>query len=381
MGILQLTVILSLIFWVILIFFRGNFWLADQMLEADVIQLETWPSIAVVIPARNEEKYISATLQSLMAQKYPGEINITVVNDNSTDNTVEAITRIKDERIVISNASDLPEGWTGKLWALKQGINLSIKKNPSVDFYLFTDADIEHSQEILKIMVTKAERENLQLVSLMVLLNCRNFWEILLIPAFVFFFQKLYPFQWINNPKRSTAGAAGGYILVRRTALEAAGGIDAVRGEIIDDCAIGRMIKKKGIIWLGLTRNVKSLRSYTRLSEIWGMVIRTAFNQLNYSVSVLLVTTIGMIIIYLVPPFAVVWGLVFNDYLFLSLGVLCWIIMAIAYLPTQRLYQRPFWEALLLPIAAFLYSLMVIDSAQRYWKKRHPSWKGRKYPQ
>ena len=173
------------------------------------MQLETWPSIAVVIPARNEENYIGATLRSLMAQKYPGEIDITVVNDNSTDNTVEAITRIKNERIVLSNGSDLPKGWTGKLWALSQGVNLSIRKNPSVDFYLFTDADIEHSQETLKIMVAKAERENLQLVSLMALLNCRNFWEKLLIPAFVFFFQKLYPFQWINNPKRSRpTGAA-----------------------------------------------------------------------------------------------------------------------------------------------------------------------------
>ena len=381
MGILELTIILSLIIWVFLIFFRGNFWLADQMLEADVMQLETWPSIAVVIPARNEEKYISATLQSLMAQKYPGEIDITVVNDNSTDNTVEAITRIKNERIVLSNGSDLPEGWTGKLWALSQGVNLSIRKNPSVDFYLFTDADIEHSQETLKIMVTKAERENLQLVSLMVLLNCRNIWEILLIPAFVFFFQKLYPFQWINNPKKPTAGAAGGYILVRRSALEAAGGIDAVRGEIIDDCAISRVIKQNGSIWLGLTRNVKSLRSYIRLSEIWKMVTRTAFDQLNYSVTVLLVTIIGMIIIYLVPPFAVVWGLVFNDNLSLSLGVLCWVIMAIAYLPTQRPYQRPFWETLILPVAAFLYSLMVIDSAKRHWTKRYPSWKGREYPQ
>ena len=381
MGILELTIILSLFIWVFLIFFRGNFWLADQMLEADVVQLETWPSIAVVIPARNEENYIGATLQSLMAQTYPGEIDITVVNDNSTDNTVEAITRIKDERIVLSNGSDLPEGWTGKLWALSQGINLSIRKNPSVDFYLFTDADIEHSQETLKIMVTKAERENLHLVSLMVLLNCRNIWEILLIPAFVFFFQKLYPFQWINNPNKPTAGAAGGYILVRRSALEAAGGIDVVRGEIIDDCAISRMIKKNGSIWLGLTRNVKSLRSHNRLSEIWEMVTRTAFDQLNYSVTVLLVTIIGMIIIYLVPPFAVVWGLVFNDNLSLSLGVLCWVIMAIAYLPTQRLYQRPFWETLILPVAAFLYSLMVVDSAQRHWTKRNPSWKGRKYSQ
>jgi hopene-associated glycosyltransferase HpnB len=381
MEILELTIILSLIIWVFLIFFRGNFWLADQMLEADVVQLETWPSIAVVIPARNEENYIGATLRSLMAQKYPGEIDITVVNDNSTDNTVEAITRIKNERIVLSNGSDLPEGWTGKLWALSQGVNLSIRKNPSVDFYLFTDADIEHSQETLKIMVTKAERENLQLVSLMVLLNCRNIWEILLIPAFVFFFQKLYPFQWINNPKKPTAGAAGGYILVRRSALEAAGGIYAVRGEIIDDCAISRVIKQNGSIWLGLTRNVKSLRSYTRLSEIWKMVTRTAFDQLNYSVTVLLVTIIGMIIIYLVPPFAVVWGLVFNNNLSLSLGVLCWVIMAIAYLPTQRLYQRPFWETLILPVAAFLYSLMVIDSAKRHWTKRYPSWKGREYPQ
>ena len=380
MGILELTIILSLIIWVFLIFFRGNFWLANQMLEADIMQLETWPSISVVIPARNEENYIGATLQSLMAQDYPGKIDITVVNDNSTDNTVEAITRIKDERIVISNTSDLPEGWTGKLWALKQGINLAIKKKPSVDFYLLTDADIEHSRETLKNMVTKAERENLQLVSLMVLLNCRNFWEILLIPAFVFFFQKLNPFQWINNPKKPTAGAAGGYILVRRTALEAAGGIDAVRGEIIDDCAIGRMIKKNGSIWLGLTRSVKSLRTHTRLSEIWGMVTRTAFNQLNYSVSFLLVTTIGMIDIYLIPPFAVVWGLVFNDNISLSLGVLCWVIMAIAYLPTLRLYQRPFWETLILPVAAFLYSLMVVDSAQRHWTKRYPLWKGRKSP-
>ena len=380
MGILQLIVILSLIFWLILIFFRGNFWLADQMVETDKRQLEIWPSIAAIIPARNEEKYIDTALRSLMAQNYPGKMDITVVNDNSTDNTVEVITRIKGERIGFANGSDLPEGWTGKLWALGQGINLSIKKNPSVDFYLFTDADINHSQETLKIMVTKAERENLQLVSLMVLLNCRNFWEILLIPAFVFFFQKLYPFQWINNPKRPTAGAAGGYILVRRTALEAAGGIDAVHGEIIDDCAIGRMIKKNGSIWLGLTRSVKSLRTHTRLSEIWEMVTRTAFNQLNYSVSVLLVTTIGMIVIYLIPPFAVVWGLVFNDNLSLSLGVLCWVIMAIAYLPTQRLYQRPFWETLILPVAAFLYSLMVVDSAQRHWTKRYSSWKGRKYP-
>ncbi|MDC0190623.1 glycosyltransferase [Rhodospirillales bacterium] len=380
MGILQLTVILSLIIWVILIFFRGNFWLADQMVETDKRQLEIWPSIAAIIPARNEEKYIGTTLRSLMAQNYPGKMDFTVVNDNSTDNTVEVITQIKGERIVISNGSDLPEGWTGKLWALGQGINLSIKKNPSVDFYLFTDADIEHSQETLKIMVTKAERENLQLVSLMVLLNCRNFWEILLIPAFVFFFQKLYPFQWINNPKKPTAGAAGGYILVRRTALEAAGGIDAVHGEIIDDCAIGRMIKKNGSIWLGLTRSVKSLRTHTRLSEIWEMVTRTAFNQLNYSIIILLVTTIGMIVIYLIPPFAVVWGLVFNDNLSLSLGVLCWVIMAIAYLPTLRLYQRPFWESLILPVAAFLYSLMVVDSAQRHWTKRYPSWKGRKYP-
>ena len=180
---------------------------------------------------------------------------------------------------------------------------------------------------------------------------------------------------------KSTAGAEGGYMLLRRTALEDAGGIEVVSSEVIDDCAIGRMIKKRGIIWLGLTRNVKSLRSYTRLSEIWKMVTRTAFDQLNYSVTVLLVTIIGMIIIYLVPPFAVVWGLVFNNNLSLSLGVLCWVIMAIAYLPTQRLYQRPFWETLFLPVAAFLYSLMVIDSAKRHWTKRHPSWKGREYPQ
>ena len=379
MSILQVIVTSSLLLWVILFFFRGGFWRADHLIENDIADLEVWPSVAIVIPARNEESSINTTLRSLTSQIYPGKFDITVVNDNSSDNTLEAITQIKDKTITVVNGTPPPKNWTGKLWALAQGIELSNKSNPLLDFYLFTDADVEHSPEILKSLVKKAERENLQLVSLMVMLNCTFFWEKLLIPAFVFFFQKLYPFHWINNPMKSTAGAAGGYMLLRRTALEDAGGIEVVSSEVIDDCAIGRMIKRKGSIWLGLTTKVKSLRMYSNLPEIWAMVIRTAFVQLNFSATKLLVTILGMIIIYLIPPFTLAWGLVVNDPYLFSLAFLCWTIMTIAYLPTQRLYKRPGWEALLLPVAALLYLLMTIDSARRYCSKRPPSWKGRIY--
>jgi len=379
MSILYLIVLLSLILWTILLFFRGEFWRADQILETDLTDLNKWPSVAIIIPARNEEKYITTTLESLVSQKYPGNFKIIVINDNSTDNTLEVIKKVKDKSITVINGLPLPKGWTGKPWALKQGIELSNKKISSLDFYLLTDADIQHSPETLKKLITKAERENLQLVSLLAILTCSVFWEKLLIPAFAFFFQKLYPFRWVNNPENSMAGAAGGCILVRRSALESAGGIDEISTEVIDDCAIGQMIKRKGSIWLGLTKEVRSLRNYSKLSKIWAMVIRSAFVQLNYSVTNLLVTIAGMIIIYLIPPLTLAWGILMGEKLLISLAVLCWTMMTIAYLPTQRFYRRRIWEALLLPLAALLYSIMTIDSAHRYLTKRHPCWKGRKY--
>lgn len=379
MIILYLVVVLSLILWLILFFFRGGFWCADQIIETEVENLETWPSVGIVIPARNEEKYITTALESLISQNYPGRFQITVVNDNSDDDTLGAIKKIKDQSITVLNGSPLPKSWTGKLWALKQGIENSNKNNPDLDYYLLTDADVKHSPETLRTLVAKAEQENLKLISLMVLLNCSYFWEKLLIPAFVFFFQKLYPFRWVNNPTKSAAGAAGGYILIRRPALESAGGVDTIASEIIDDCAIGQMIKQTGSIWLGLTKDVKSLRNYSNLSEIWAMVIRTAFVQLNYSITSLLVTISGMIIIYLIPPFTLVLGILLGEEFLISLAIICWIIMTTAYLPTHQLYKRPAWEALLLPIAAIIYSMMTIDSARRYWTKKHPSWKGRKY--
>jgi hopene-associated glycosyltransferase HpnB len=380
---------LSLIIWIFLLLFWGQFWRADRRLELQETKLQSYPSVCAVIPARNEADLLPNALRSLLTQDYSGVFSIVLVDDRSTDGTAEVAQTIaeqleKTDKLTIISGEPLPNGWTGKLWAIEQGIRYASQQTP--DYFLFTDADIEHDNNNLARLVTKAEKDNLDLVSLMVLLRCQSFWEKFLIPAFVFFFQKLYPFPWVNNPHKKTAAAAGGCILLSRQALERIGGIEVVRQALIDDCALARAIKSSAhkdnqlaSIWLGLTDSTRSLRPYDSLQTIWDMVARTAYSQLNYSPWLLLGTVLAMSLVYLAAPFSLLIGLLTANWLLTSIALLTWLLMSLAYLPTVKLYQiSPLW-AVGLPAIAFLYTLMTIDSALRSWRGRGGAWKGRVY--
>lgn len=394
---------LSLAIWVILLGFRGQFWQADQKLEAPTTELEELPSVCAIIPARNEAELLPLTLRSLFLQNYPGTFSIILVDDQSTDNTGNVAKKVAQLNInwqlnVISS-QPLPPGWTGKLWAIEQGLRYAQTLTPQPDYFLLTDADIDHDTSNLRQLVTKAHQENLDLVSLMVLLRCESFWEKLLIPTFVFFFQKLYPFRWVNDPNNATAAAAGGCILIHREALNRIGGIQSVRTALIDDCALAQAVKfsktdkgilsrltssieqkKQGRIWLGLSRSTRSIRPYPTLSSIWEMVARTAFTQLNYSSFLLFGTLIVMTIIYIVPIISLIVGLLLGKSLIALIGLVTWILMAIAYYPTLSLYGCSPLLAFCLPAIAFLYTLMTLDSAFRHWRGQGGAWKGRVYP-
>ncbi|MBT6096162.1 MAG: glycosyltransferase [Rhodospirillaceae bacterium] len=368
--------VLSLAVWLVLINLRSRFWLADQRL-GEAAELDKWPTVTAVIPARNEAVTIGATVDSLLRQDYPGDFRVIVVDDNSDDGTAE-VSRpggIADRLSVISGRP-LVAGWAGKLWAVSQGIDAV---PPQTGYVLLTDADIEHDPGNLKRLVYKAETERLHLVSLMVKLRSESFWESLLIPAFVFFFQKLYPFPAVNDPTKKIAAAAGGCMLVRRETLVQAGGIEAIHDQVIDDCAMARLIKPLGGIWLGLATRTRSLRAYESLSEIWGMVARTAFVQLNHSVWMLIGTVLGMVVIYLVPLGAVVMGLALERTDLMLVGGGGWLIMVAAYAPTLALYGQFAIRGIFLPFAATLYTLMTISSALRHWRGQGAAWKGRHY--
>ncbi|PAX60732.1 glycosyltransferase [Brunnivagina elsteri] len=387
---------LSIIIWVILLVARGGFWQIEPVLETEEekTDLPYLPKIIAIIPARNEADLLPATLTSLLSQDYPGKFEIFLVDDNSTDETGKTAIAIaeglkKTTQLHVINGEALASGWSGKLWAMEQGIRQAAKLEP--DYFLLTDADIFHDTNNLNRLVTKAVRENLDLASIMVRLRCESFWEKLLIPAFVFFFQKLYPFQWVNNPQKSTAAAAGGCILIRRQALERIGGIESVRQALIDDCALALKVKSgtpSFPIWLGLSSLTKSLRSYDSLGSIWDMVARTAFTQLNYSPFLLFGTLFGMFLVYLVSPLALILGLLMGNWFVAGLGLLGWLLMSLAYFPTVKFYLRyasgiklglsPFF-AFSLPIIGFLYTLMTFDSALRHWQGKGGAWKGRVY--
>ena len=367
---------LSLIIWVLLKFFRGGFWRADQCLSQSGSLCE-WPTVVVIIPARNEEQTIGAAVTSLAEQDYPGFIHIVVVDDESSDATQSLVGNWPNLHVIQGVA--LPKGWTGKLWAVQQGLNYVKAHLPSATFILMTDADIKHGRKNIRELVFKAESESLHLVSLMVMLRTKSFWEKLLIPAFVFFFQKLYPFSWVNNPKKKTAAAAGGCILIRRQTLVPADSLKTVRDNLIDDCAIGREIKAHGPIWLGITKETHSLRAYQSLQDVWNMVTRTAFRQLGYSSIALIVTVVGMVLTYLVPPITLFYGFISNHYAVAFIGGLAWIIMSLAYMPTLRYYGEKSWWVFWLPVAATLYTLMTFSSALRHWQGHGSVWKGRVY--
>ncbi len=370
---LLVAALTSLAIWLVLISLRSRFWHADQRL-GEAGKLDTWPSVVAVIPARNEAATIGVTVNSLLSQDYPGDFRVIVVDDNSDDGTAQAAGA--SGRLTVISGQPLADGWAGKLWAVNQGI---AAVPPHTDYVLSTDADIDHDPGNLKRLVYKAETDNRLLVSLMVKLRCESFWEQLLIPAFVFFFQKLYPFPAVNNPAKKTAAAAGGCMLVRLETLDRAGGIGAIRDQVIDDCALARLIKPHGSIWLGLAARTRSLRAYKGLSEIWDMVARTAYVQLRHSVSVLSGTVLGMVVIYVLPPAALIGGAGLDRSDLMLAGGVAWLIMVAAYAPTLALYGQSAVRGVLLPFAAGLYTLMTISSALRHWRGKGAAWKGRHY--
>ncbi|MFO5474182.1 MAG: glycosyltransferase, partial [Dolichospermum sp.] len=275
-------------------------------------------------------------------------------------------------------SESLPKDWTGKLWAMAQGVEKASELTP--DYFLLTDADIEHDLSNLRRLVTKAESQDLDLVSIMVRLRCQSFWEKLLIPAFVFFFQKLYPFSWVNNPKKTTAAAAGGCILIHREALNRIGGLQIIRQALIDDCSLAKAVKSNhGKIWLGLSTSTISLRPYDSLKTIWDMVARSAYTQLNYSPLLLVGSLLGITLVYLLPPIGIILGVLLGNSPITLVSFTAYLLMTFAYLPIIRFYKCSAIFAFSLPIIAFLYTLMTVDSALRHWQGRGGEWKGRVY--
>ncbi|MBE9141365.1 glycosyltransferase, partial [Nodosilinea sp. LEGE 07088] len=379
---------LALLIWIGMLLFWGQFWRADQRLDPqNLVPLTIWPKIAVVIPARNEAELIGVAVRSHLSQTYPGSLSAVLVDDQSTDGTAAvaraaAIALHQSDSLTVLSGAALPPGWTGKLWAMEQGFRYLASQTTPPDYVLFTDADIEHDADSLQQLVTKADRDRLDLVSLMVQLRCESVWERLLIPAFIFFFQMLYPFPWVNDPTRATAAAAGGCILLRRTALERIGGLAILRNALIDDCSLAAAIKRPQPthaeltplspssyypIWLGLSTTIHSLRPYPTLQSIWNMITRSAYTQLNYSPWLLIGTVLGMVLVYAVSPLGVVVGLLWGDPIVVLTGLAGWGLMALAYWPTLKLYGQSQWLALALPLIALLYTLMTLDSARRHW--------------
>jgi hopene-associated glycosyltransferase HpnB len=372
---------ISLLIWCVLVFARGGFWRARPAAPLASAPRDAWPAVAAVVPARNEADVIAQAVGTLLAQAYPGPFHVIVVDDHSTDGTADAARAAAlalqcPERLTVLGAKPLPPGWSGKVWAQSQGIEAVRTLGLPADFLLLTDADIGHPTDAVTQLVARADAEQRDLVSLMVRLRCDSFWEKALIPAFVFFFAKLYPFSWVNNPRNKTAAAAGGCMLVRRTALEEAGGIESIRAELIDDCSLAARIKHRGEgrhpIRLDVAARSVSLRPYDNWREIWNMIARTAFTQLHYSGWLLAGTLAGMAIIYLIPPVAA-----------LALGPhglpawLAWAAMCCAYAPMLRYYGRsPLW-APFLPLVALFYVGATFASAVRYWRGKGGQWKAR----
>lgn len=380
MVILFILSVLSLLSWLYLLLFHNRFWHADQRLIDAPDDLSEWPEVCAVIPARNEAMTIGRTVRSLLDQKYLGKLSVIVVNDNSDDDTeAEALaaTTSEDERkrLLVVNGQPLEHGWVGKMWAVSQGI----KKAGQPKYLLMTDADIEHAPSSVAKLISKAEKDNLGLVSEMVKLNCDSVWEKMLIPAFVYFFQKLYPFPQVNDIDNPMAAAAGGTMLVRREDLELAGGIERIKDKVIDDCSLAVLIKPIRPIWLGLTEQTKSIRPYEDLPSIWGMVARTAYVQLRFNPFLLIGTVLAMTVIYLIPVVAVLISLLTHNGPLLMVSMVAWVIMWWTFLPILELYERSNAWGLLLPIAGFLYTLMTLDSARRHYQGQGGAWKGRTY--
>jgi hopene-associated glycosyltransferase HpnB len=363
--------------WTYLMLFRGGFW--REMPEPAPDRLPAaWPEVVAVIPARNEADVIGESIAALLAQDYPGKFTAILVDDNSSDGTGAVAERLLGEgqashRLNVVRNDALPQGWTGKLWAVHRGLAEAELIAPEARYVLLTDADILHGRSSLRHLVARAEQGRFKLVSLMAKLKTATVAEKALIPAYIFFFQKLYPFAWVNDPRRKMAGAAGGCMLAERAALNEIGGIAAIRDRLIDDCALGKAMKARGPVWLGLAEDVVSLRGYPRWRDVWMLVARSAFTQLGFSTAMLCVTVLSMTATYALGPalFLLDQGMAH------LVAVLATLMMLFAYQPTLRYYRlSPAW-ALALPAIAMFYTAATVDSALRYWSGRGGAWKGR----
>ena len=361
---------LSLAIWLVLLLARDMFWLArERDTRGMPPQPQAWPEVVAVVPARDEADVIARSVGSLLTQDYPGRFRVILVDDQSSDGTADIARALGSDRLEVLSGAPLSRGWTGKLWAVSQGV---ARAGEAPRYLWLTDADIEHAPDTLRMLVTRGEAGRLSLVSLMALLHCETPPERMLVPAFVFFFQMLYPFGAVNRPQ-GLGAAAGGCMLVRRESLEKAGGIAAIRGALIDDCTLGALLKRQGPVWLGLTYRSRSIRPYRGFAPVAAMISRSAYAQLRYSPVLLAGTVLGMVLVYLAPP---ALGL-FGEGLARWLGLGAWAIMALTFQPMLRFYRRaPLWGVALPGIAAFYLGCTML-SAWQHLRGRGGMWKGR----
>lgn len=371
----------SLAAWVWLLLCQGFFWRTDQRLPGRA-DPERWPSVAIVVPARDEAAMLPVSLPSLLAQDYPGTAEIFLVDDCSKDGTGD-VARALSVRygglpVTVVSPGEPDPGWTGKLWAVRHGMALARARDP--EYLLLTDADIAHEPDSLRELVAAAGTGGFDLVSQMARLRVASVWERLVVPAFVYFFSQLYPFRWVNRATGRTAAAAGGCVLLRTQTAVRAGVPDVIRQAVIDDVALARAVRRAGgRIWLGLAERVDSVRPYPRLTDLWRMVSRSAYAQLRHHPLVLLGTVLGLALVYLAPPVTLVAGVLGAGPVAAVAGGLAWAVMAGTYMPMLGYYRQSLWLAPLLPATALLYLLMTVDSAVQHYRGRGAAWKGRTY--
>jgi hopene-associated glycosyltransferase HpnB len=361
-----LIALLSLLVWLYLFFAHGRFWLSAPELPPAVPQ--DHPDVDIVVPARDEAHTIAAVIGSLLAQDYRGKFRVILVDDNSTDGTAALAGTAANLRVITLQSK--PAEWSGKLWALSQGVEAS-----QAPVLLFTDADIVHDPRHLSSLVAKLLQSGAAMVSEMVRLNCTSLAERALVPAFVYFFQMLYPFGRVNDPASPVAAAAGGTVLIRREALQRIGGIEAIRNCLIDDVALATSVKRSGTIFLGHSGLATSIRPYPNFADIWQMISRTAFTQLRYSPALLALTVLGLTVVWLVPATAILLGHGRQ----LAFGLMAFGLSAISYMPTLARYERNRLWALALPLIALFYMAATCGSALNYWRGQGARWKSRAY--
>lgn len=369
----------SFAIWVVMALGRGWFWRIRPRLERDS-SITIWPSVAVVVPARDEAEMLPLTLPTLLGQRYRGSAKIVLVDDGSEDGTAEVAASLRTPQdelpLEVVTATEHPPGWSGKLWALRCGL----ERVADAELVLLTDADVAHPLDSLASLVAAAQAGSYDQVSLMAKLSVRGAWERLLVPAFVYFFAMLYPFRWVERSPGRHAAAAGGCLLVRQGALKQAGGVDAVHDAIIDDVSLARALARSGArLWLGYGEEVRSLRHYEGLAELWSMVTRSAFAQLRFSYLALAGTVGALLLTFVAPLGCLACGLYFRDAPATALGGATWLMMSATFLPMQRYYGLAPWRCLSLPLAALLYTCMTVDAGRRHWSGRGAIWKGRRY--